>query len=204
VGRDAYVLVPFTEDVVEDLAKLTSSSVMTGLQVLDALHGALGRVDVSVWMDGDGDNVEWMHGNDIDEKLLKSIGVYDGQIHKSVASRIAARWLQAQQDITTQVKEKLERDGDDKEYDKAIVDFVEKTRGKLPPIDKALEKAADVLLKTREKIEHRHPKVQDRYVQLFLQELAQKHRELEDMRKQLMRGLTVELDRYEAEANVVE
>src|SRR5512135_636017 len=54
----------------------------------------------------------------------------------TVASRIAARWLQAQQDITTQVKEKLERDGDDKEYDKAIVDFVEKTRAKLPPIDK--------------------------------------------------------------------
>jgi predicted nucleic acid-binding Zn-ribbon protein len=123
---------------------------------------------------------------------------------RSVASKVAARWLQAQQDITTQVKEKLDRDGDDKEYDKAIVDFVEKTRGKLPPIDKALEKAAEVLLKTREKIEHRHPKVQDRYVQLFLQELAQKHRELEDMRKQLMRGLTVELDRYEAEANVVE
>lgn len=95
----------------------------------------------------------------------------------------------------------LGRDGDDKDYDKAILNFVEHTRNKLPPIDKALEKAADILLKTREKIEHKHPRVQDNYVQKFLQELSEKHRQLEDMRKQLMRGLTVELDKYESEAN---
>jgi hypothetical protein len=121
----------------------------------------------------------------------------------TLASRIASRWLEAQEDITSLVQKKLDRDGDDKEYDKAIVNFVTKTRNVLPPIDKALEKACEVLMKTRDKIEHVHPKVQDRYVQMFLQELAQRQRELEDMRKQLMRGLTVELDRYESEANPV-
>ena len=86
-----------------------------------------------------------------------------------VASQIAARWLRAQGDITSLVQKKMDRDGDDKAYDKAIVDFVTKTRTKLPSIDTALAKACDVLLNTREKIEHKHPKVQDRYVQLFLQ-----------------------------------
>jgi hypothetical protein len=120
-----------------------------------------------------------------------------------LASIIATRWLRAQDDITSQVSKKFERDGEDKDYDKAIVNFVEKTRKVLPPIDKALEKAAELLLTTRDKIEHDHPKVQDRYVQMFLQELASKHREFEDIRKQLIRDLTVELDRYEAESNDV-
>ena len=122
---------------------------------------------------------------------------------KPLSSIIASRWLQAQDDITSQVNKKLERDGDDKEYDKAIVNFVGKARKVLPGIDKALEKAAELLLNARDKIEHEHPKVQDRYVQMFLQELAAKHREFEDTRKQLMRDLTVELDRYEAEANPI-
>ena len=121
---------------------------------------------------------------------------------QTVASRIAARWLQSQGDVTSLVQKKLDRSGEDKDYDKAIVDFVTKSRNKLPPIDAALSKACDILLNTRDKIEHKHPKVQDRYVQKFLQELAQKHRELEDIRKQLMRALTVELDGYESEANV--
>jgi hypothetical protein len=146
----------------------------------------------------------------IAEQWLKSHGAKPpetvpmrGIVVSRVASTIAARWLQAQDDITSLVQKKLDRDGDDKDYDKAIVDFVTKTRGKLPPIDTALARACDVLMKTREKVEHAHPKVQDRYVQMFLQELAEKQRELEDMRKQLMRGLTVELDRYEAEANQI-
>jgi len=122
---------------------------------------------------------------------------------QTMASRIASHWLQAQGDVTSLVQKKLDRDGEDKDYDKAIVDFVTKSRNKLPPIDAALSKACDILLNTRDKIEHKHPKVQDHYVQKFLQELAQKHRELEDMRKQLLRALTLELDRYEAEANIV-
>jgi hypothetical protein len=121
-----------------------------------------------------------------------------------VASRVAARWLLAQGDITSLVERKLDRSGeDDEKYDKAIVDFVTKARKRIEPIDAALQKACDVLLQTRDRIEHKHPRVQDHYVQKFLQELAQKHRELEDMRKQLIRGLSVELDGYESEANAV-
>lgn len=134
----------------------------------------------------------------LDEVLQECI-----QAKPAVASQIAARWLRAQGDVTSLVQKKLDRSGEDKDYDKAIVDFVTKSRNKLPPIDAALSKACDILLNTRDKIEHKHPKVQDHYVQMFLQELAQKHRELEDIRKQLMRALTVELDRYESEANMV-
>ena len=207
VGKDAFVLVPFTENVIDDLKKLKSTDVMTGLQALDAVHGAMGGMDISAWIDGTGEDVKWVEGNAVNETFLRSMGIYNPKTLKpkatSISSRLAARWLQAQGDITSLVQKKLDRDGDDKEYDKAIVDFVTKTRTKLPPIDAALEKACDLLVKTREKVEHKHPKVQDRYVQKFLQELSQKQRELEDMRKQLMRGLTVELDRYEAEANPV-
>jgi hypothetical protein len=207
VGKNAYVLVPFTEHVVEDLKKLKSTDVMNEIQALEAIQGAMGGMDISAWLDGEGEDPKWIEGNDVDEAFLRSMGIYNPKALKpkaaSVASRIATRWLEAQGDITSLVQKTLDRDGDDKEYDKAIVDFVTKTRGKLPPIDAALEKACDLMVKTRDKIEHRHPKVQDRYVQLFLQELAQKQRELEDMRKQLMRGLTVELDRYESEANPI-
>ncbi len=121
----------------------------------------------------------------------------------SLSSRIASRWLEAQ-DVTSLVEKKLDRGGsDDEKYDKAIVDFVSRTRKRLEPIDTALQKACDVLHQTREKIEHKHPRVQDNYVQRFLQELAHKQRELDDMRKQLIRHLTVELDGYESEANAV-
>jgi hypothetical protein len=121
-----------------------------------------------------------------------------------LATIIASRWLLAQKDITTQVQKNLDRDGDDKEYDKAIVDFVKKTQGKLPPIDAALEKASEIVLKTQEKIEHSHPRVQDRYVQMFLRELSKKHQELEDMRKKMMEDLLSELDKYESEAGPAE
>jgi hypothetical protein len=127
----------------------------------------------------------------------------DASKNASLASQIAARWLRGE-DITSLVEKKLDRGGgDDEKYDKAIVDFVTKARKRIEPIDAALSKACDVLLQTRDKIEHKHPRVQDHYVQKFLQELAQKHRELEDMRNQLVRGLNVQLDGYESEANSV-
>ena len=177
----------------------------------DGKHVMFHRSNGKLWMTPgsedpdsfDPNDAEEVSDDDADYAPAEMEFVKSGRMDGSVASKIAARWLQAQEDITSLVQKKLDRDGDDKDYDKAIVDFVTKTRTKLPTIDTALQKACDVLLNTREKVEHSHPKVNDRYVQMFLQELAQKHRELEDMRNQLMRGLTVELDRYESEANTI-
>ena len=87
-----------------------------------------------------------------------------------VASRVAARWLQAKgrkRDVTSLVKKIMERPGDDKKYEKEIAAYGKAVRKALPKVETAFERlAGDFEKLTAGLAEASHDKVTAHHVEI--------------------------------------
>lgn len=96
-----------------------------------------------------------------------------------MAKRIAARWLQAQKDVVTQLKDGLDND-EMAAWSRAAQEYADDVRGYLPDLDKAHSSAVAELEKIVQKApKSKHPRV-DGYEAQQLQEIFQQY--LEDLR----------------------
>ncbi len=113
----------------------------------------------------------------------------------AIASRVAKG-----DDIVSQIQEKFDEPGSHKDYDDAIVDFVEKMRQALPAVDSAMEKAEEALEDFKKEIKHSHPRVQAVYVKGLITEIDDRFKSLKQFREDLANGIASTLDNFEAQA----
>lgn len=170
-------------------------------------------VDVSdqLWANpGDSASLEFLGlDTDLDQILGECIKAKAPELLEepkpTVASRVAQRFLKAEsRDLVSQIEKTLERDGDDKKYDKAIMDFVEDTRKLLPPLEKTLSKAVNEVMDIRSKIDHKHPKVKSVYVTKFLERMDDFVSKLTALQESINQDLGYALHGYEVEAGTGE
>ncbi len=113
----------------------------------------------------------------------------------AIATRVAKG-----DDIVSQIQETFEQPGAHKDYDDAIVDFVDKMRAALPAVDSAMEKAEEALEDFKKEVKHAHPRVQKIYVTGLLTELEDRVKSLKQYREDLANGIASTLDNFEAQA----
>ncbi len=113
----------------------------------------------------------------------------------AIATRVAKG-----DDIVSQIQDTFDEPGAHKDYDDAIVDFVEKMRAALPAVDSAMEKAEEALEEFKKEVKHSHPRVQKIYVTGLLTELEDRVKSLKQYREDLANGIASTLDSFEAQA----